>query len=214
MLTGMRPAVVTVVFLLACDYAPAERVEALSRKVDTVERRQTVTEARVEENTHETRLLQTGFDAMGDGFNVLADTVQEQDVRVADVENLGRRVQNDLQDVRKKLREARRPPQPRTDDILEGIRLDTLTLTEEPMRLRWCEAEEGVQGFLVRPGEEYRYTDVRCWRFGDVAVFRAQTTEGPEVSCLRSVEEVADGTLRALDCNEPGVIYRFSRLTR
>lgn len=204
-------------YLIACDYAPAEEVTHLSMKVDRVEAEQRelhaeqrTVRAEVETTASAQQALRSDFTRMGTGFNALTENMIEQEERMEYVERDSERLQEDFGKLRDDLDERPRRKPPQEDSVHTGVRLDTRTYEEVTVRLRWCEGDEGIDGFLIPYGDEVLYENLRCWQFGDTALFRADTPDGPVVSCLRHISYVSDGSLKALDCDVPGVIYHFA----
>lgn len=202
---------------VACDYAPAEEVTHLSMKVERVEAEQRAlgTQQRtvlteVESTALAQQALKSDFTQMGVGFNSLTENMIQQEDRMEHVEKDSQRLQSEFGKLRDSVgdRPNRKPPQ--DPPIYTGVRLDTRTYDESTVRLQWCESDEGTQGFLIPYGDELFYDDLHCWQFGDAALFRAETPDGPVVTCLRNITFESDGSLKALDCDVPGVLYHFS----
>ena len=76
--------------------------------------------------------------------------------------------------------------------------------------MQWCEGDQGTTGYLSFGGQDPDYRSIKCWRFGDVAIFRTETPKGPEVHCLRNITIEDSGELHALDCDQSAVFYRLS----
>lgn len=206
----MRRLVFTAALLAACNYAPAEKVQELSRDVNQVKSEQRILRTQVDATVDSQRVLQASVSAMGSGFNVLSDSVSNQEERV---DKLEVRTSALRQAVAKAASGGARERQraPNRIGLYLGTRLDTRTLEEQRVRVQWCEREEGIQGYLVGEGAEPNYTTLQCWRFGDVAIFRSESAKGPVVQCLRDVTVDDDSqTMRALDCDQSAVIYQFS----
>jgi hypothetical protein len=209
----MRCAVFfTAVFVAAgCDYAPAEKVNKLAREVEVVKLDQRVMRVELDSTVENQKSMQTSVRAIGSGFNVLTESVSEQEDRVEHLETRTSRLRQDIQRYAASGRSGLPPPvEPNLVGIYLGTRLDTKTLDETPMRLQWCEREEGTQGYLTSAGHEPDYTTLRCWRYGDVAIFRSESAKGPEVRCLRSINVADDGSLRAIDCENAAQLYTFT----
>lgn len=200
----------------ACDYAPAKQVNALSRDVQSVKSEQSILRAQVDAGTEQQKAMQTSLSAMGTGFNVLSETVVDQDVRVDKLESNTGQIKRQLARIGSGTTERRgqgsgsRGYAPDLVGMYTGVRIDAQTQLETPMRMQWCEGEEGNTGYLAQAGEDPDYTRIKCWRFGSVAIFRVETGKGAQVQCLRDVTVDEAGDLKALDCDKPGVWYRMT----
>lgn len=208
----MRAAVfiATSLFAAGCDYAPAEKVNRLSRDFEVVKTDQRVMRVELDSAVENQKSIQTSVRAIGAGFNVLTETVSDQEFRVERVENRTNKMRQDIQRYAASGRSLPPPVEPNLVGIYLGTRLDTKTLDETPVRLQWCESEEGTQGYLTPAGRDPDYATLRCWRYGDVAIFRSESAKGPEVRCLRSVNVADDGSLRAIDCDNSAQLYKFT----
>jgi hypothetical protein len=195
----------------ACDYAPAEKVRQLSRDVDVVKSEQRVLRTQVESTTDNQRSLQTSVAAIGAGFNVLTESVVQHDQRVDSLEVTTERLREETARVAQKS-ENRQPEKrrPNTIGMYLGTRLDTRTLEEKTVRVQWCEAAEGMNGYVAVAGVEPNYAGLQCWRYGDVAIFRNDSGRGAQVQCLRVIDDDDQGNLQALDCADPAMLYRLS----
>lgn len=205
----MRCAFVALaVMLCACD---SERLRELTQDVQHVKTEQRVLRAEVESTVREQKALQTSVAAMGSGFNVLTETLADQDGRVEVLEARSRVLQRQFSRIATNPRASSYSPlEPDRIGTYFGRRFDARTLQQTRARLAWCESEEGTRGYLAFEEEEPEPGSTRCWRFGDVAIFRVETAAGPQVHCLREVTVSPDGSLQALDCDASGVIYRFT----
>ncbi len=207
-----RASLLALLLFSACDYATQENVERLARDVDGVKSTQRVLETKVDSAVQQNQALQTSVSAMGSGFNVLTQSMVDQGGRVETLEARSVALTRDLSQVRKAVDRSGGSPsrgaEPDRVGTYLGSRVDVMTLTEEPVRMQWCEAAEGTQGYLVPVGVEPDYRTLRCWRFGSVAIFREESPQGPIVRCLRDIT-VTDGALEALDCKDSGVYYRM-----
>ena len=135
----------------------------------------------------------------------------EQDTRVDRVETGQSQLRRQVQKVAQAQKQSggtRTPPD--TVGLYTGIRFDTKTLMETPVRMQWCEGEEGRTGFLVLGRDEPDFRTIRCWRFGATAQFRGETAQGPQTRCLRDVTIEDSGELRALDCDDGSAFYRMT----
>ena len=211
-----RFAPILAVLILACDYAPAEQVETLSRDVENVRHEQsrleqevTTAAQKIEMTAQEQNQLRTNLAAMGSGFNVLSESVVEHGSRVETLEAESARVREDIGELKRRP-QTQRPREPERNRPYTGVRLDVGSLEETSVRMRWCEGGEGVEGYLVST-EDVLPAELggRCWRFGTVALFRREDPAGVRIDCLRDIVVDEAGELRALDCDEPGVVYRF-----
>lgn len=208
------------VFLVAisgCDYAPAKQVNALSRDVQSIKSEQSIIRTQVDAGVEQQKSMLTSLSAMGTGFNVLSETVVDQDVRVDKLESNTGQIKRQLARIGTGTSERRggqgsasRGYTPDLVGMYTGTRVDAQTQLETPMRMQWCEGEEGSTGYLAQAGEDPDYTRIKCWRFGSVALFREETGKGAQVQCLRDVTVDEAGDLRALDCDKPGVWYRMT----
>lgn len=212
---GRLTALTISALLAACDYAPAEKVKQLSRDVEVVKLDQKVMRVEIDSAVENQKSMQTSVRAIGAGFNVLTESVSDQEGRVEHLETRTARLR---QDIARYTGSAGgtgggrgfAPPQPNLLGMYVGARLDTKTLDEAPMRMQWCESDEGTQGYLTPAGRDPDFGSLRCWRFGDVALFRSEGSKGPEVRCLRGIDVADDGTLRAIDCDDSSKLYKFS----
>jgi hypothetical protein len=203
------PLLLLFTLAVACDYAPAEHVEALSRDVEKVKSDQSRLTVQVESTSREQQMLQTSMAAMGSGFNVLTESVVDHGGRVETLERRSVQVRRDVGELKSR---PQAPPPPRAPDVERpylGVRFDARAMEEEAVRVQWCEADEGVNGFLLPIDERYDDASFLCWQFGSVALFRRETAEGPEISCLRDIHVDEEGGIQALDCDATGVVYRF-----
>ncbi len=197
----------------ACDYAKVETVQELERNVDSVRVEQRLLRNDVENTSKSTQVLQASVSAMGSGFNVLTETVTETDTRVDTLETEAKRLNREVKDVRDVARSAsggngsRR--EPNSIGLYLGTRFNTKTLKSDAVRMRWCEAPEGVEGYLVETGVDPDYASLQCWRYADVAIFRQEAANGPRVMCLRDIDVGEDGGLLAMDCSEP-ILYNLN----
>lgn len=204
------PIAAAILFASACDYAPAEKVRQLTRDVDVVKAEQRMIRTEVDHAAENQRSLQTSVAAIGAGFNVLTESVVQTDGRV---ENLEVKTERLRQDVTKAGASGKRQPEKRTPNTIGtymGTRLDTRSLEETDVRVQWCEAPEGMNGYIAQAGLEPNYANLQCWRYGDVALFRSINRGVAKVECLRVVDHDDSGNLQALDCSDPAVLYRLS----
>lgn len=188
----------------ACDYARVEHVKELSHGVESVKAEHAVLRGEVASATRGQAELRSAVALMGEGFNTLTDSVVGQDVRVERLETTSSRIERDVQKLAKQPRPAPRA-QPRGRGIYLGTRMDVRTLQESPVRVRFCEAEQGFAGFVQAGEADVDPHRLHCWRFGDTAVFRAETPQGPRITCLRGISVAEDGWVHALDCDQPAV---------
>jgi hypothetical protein len=191
----------------ACDYAPAERVDALSKDVETVRTEQRVMAAQVESTVREQSVIQASVSAMGAGFNVISESMVDQGERVTTLETTSQRLQRDVSSIRNTPAPLAPRPRPQAASSTMGVRTDLKTLEETAMQVQWCEGPEGSEGYLRILGEETIPDRRQCWQFGEVAIFRHETTAGPVVRCLRDIT-IENGRLKALDC-ESQKMYSF-----
>lgn len=207
----MRRLVFSALLAAACDYAPAEKVRELSRDVDRVKVEQRVMRTQVESTADSQRVLQASVSAMGSGFNVLSDSVSNQEERVDRLEVRTNTLRKAVESATGRGGAPATRREANNIGLYVGTRFDTRTLQETNVRAQWCEDEEGVGGYLTAQGAEPNYASLQCWRFGDVAIFRDETPKGPHIQCLRSITvDDENRNLRALDCDDGAVVYQFS----